>query len=49
MGQNISCDEQTIGFKENHADKQWICYKNEGDGFLADTLYESGYTYTIYL
>ena len=49
MGRNISCDEQTIGFKGNHADKQRISYKKEGDGFLADTLCESGYTYTIYL
>ena len=31
MGQNISCDEQTIGFKGNHADKQRISNKREGD------------------
>jgi hypothetical protein len=49
MGRNISCNEQTIGFKGNHVAKQRICYKREGDGFLADTLCESGYTYTIYL
>jgi len=29
MGRNSSCDEQTIGFKGNHADKQRISYKKE--------------------
>ena len=40
--------EQTVGFKGNHADKQRISYKREGDGFLIDTLCEDGYMYTIY-
>jgi hypothetical protein len=35
MGRNISADEQTIGFKGQHQDKQRISYKREGDGFLA--------------
>ena len=48
MGRNISADEQTIGFKGQHQDKQRISYKREGDGFLADTLCESGFTYTFY-
>ena len=48
MGRNISCDEQTIGFKGNHADKQRISYKREGGVFLADTICESGYTYTLF-
>jgi hypothetical protein len=45
MGQNISCDEQMIGFKGNHVDKQRISYKREGGVFLANTICESGYTY----
>ena len=49
MGKGISCDEQTIGFKGNHADKQRINYKKEGDVFLADSLSDNGYTYTFYL
>jgi hypothetical protein len=49
MGRGIPCDEQTIGFKGNHADKQRINYKKEGDGFLADSLSDNGYTYTYYL
>jgi hypothetical protein len=49
LGRNISVDEQTNGFKGNHVDKQQINYKREGDGFLADTLCQSGYTYTFYL
>ena len=48
MGHKLSCDEQTIGFKGNHADKQRISYKKEGDGFLADALLEDGYTDSFY-
>jgi len=48
LGRNISCDEQTIGFKGNHADKRRITYKKEGDGFQADTICEKGFTYSIY-
>ena len=49
MGRDISCDEQTIGFKGNHSDKQRISYKKEGDGFLADAILQDGYTYTFYM
>ena len=49
VGSHLSCDEQTIGFKGNHADKQRISYKKEGDGFLADAIAEDGYTYTFFL
>jgi len=48
LGKEISADEQTIGFKGNHQDKQRISYKREGDGFLADAVSEDGYTYTFY-
>jgi len=34
MGRNLLTDEQTASFKRNHADKQRISYKKEGDGFL---------------
>jgi hypothetical protein len=47
-GQHLSGDEQTIGFKGNHCDKQRVSYKREGDGFLADAICDSGYTYTFY-
>jgi hypothetical protein len=48
VGSHLSGDEQTIGFKGNHADKQRINYKREGDGFLADAIAEDGYTYTFF-
>ena len=44
LGRCFSCDEQMIGFKGNHADKQCISYKKEGDGFLADAISQDGYT-----
>ena len=34
MGRDIFCDEQTIGFKGNHSNKQRISYKKEGNKFL---------------
>lgn len=49
MGQNSSCDDQTIGLQGNQVDKQLISDKLEGGWFLADTLCESDYTYIIYL
>ena len=49
MGHCLSCDKQTIGFKGNHANTQWISYKKEGDGFLADALCDNGYSYTFHL
>ena len=48
VGSHLSGDEQTIGFIGNHADKQRISYKKEGDGFLADAIAEDGYTYTFF-
>jgi len=47
-GANLSGDEHTIGFKGNHADKQRVNYKCEGDGFLADALCDRGYTYCFF-
>jgi len=44
MGRKASCDEQVIGFTGNHADKQQITYKDEGDGFLCDAICQDGYT-----
>ena len=48
IGQNISVDEQDIGFQGQHKDKQRISYKRVGDGFLVDALCADGYTYTWY-
>jgi hypothetical protein len=48
LGKEISRDEQIIGFKGNHQDKQHISYKREGDGFLTDAISEDGYTYSFY-
>ena len=36
--------EQTIGFKGRHKDKLWIKFKDEGDGFQADAVCDSGCT-----
>jgi hypothetical protein len=48
FGEFGSCDEQCIGFTGNHKDKQRINYKKEGDGFLADSICEEGYTYAFF-
>ena len=48
LGSNISCDEQTQGFQGNHADKQRITYKAEGDGFQCDAICQNGYTYSFF-
>jgi len=48
IGEWVSVDEQTIGFKGNHIDKLRINYKKAGDGFQCDALCADGYTYTVY-
>ncbi len=49
LGKIISCDKQTIGFKGmNHSDVQRVNYKKEGDGFLCDSIYENGFTYSFF-
>ena len=48
MGEVLSCDEQDIGFTGRHQDKQRVNYKDEGDGFLTDSLCQDGYTYSFY-
>ena len=48
IGQDISVDEQDIGFQGRHRDKQRISYKKVGDGFLVDALSADGYTFTWY-
>ena len=48
-GRDLSGDEQTMGFKGQHADKLRINYKKEGDGFQADCLADDGSTFTFYL
>jgi hypothetical protein len=48
FGKFGSCDEQDIGFTGKHEDKQRINYKDEGDGFLVDSVAESGFTYCFF-
>ena len=48
MGEKLSCNEQTKGFKGMHKDKQQITYKAEGNGFLCNALCQDGYTYSFY-
>jgi len=48
MGEVASCDEQDVGFTGRHQDKQRINYKDEGDGFLADSICQDGYTWNFY-
>ena len=48
FGKFGSCDEQVIGFTGKHEDKQRINYKDEGDGFLVDSVAESGFTYCFF-
>jgi len=48
LGEILSADEQTIGFQGPHQDKLKIDYKDEGDGFQADSLCSDGYTWIFY-
>jgi hypothetical protein len=38
-----------MGFQGNHKDKKQITYKAEGDGFQADALCQSGFTYQVHM
>ena len=49
LGGPFSVDEMTMGFQGNHKDKKRITYKAEGDGFQADALCQSGFTYQVHL
>lgn len=48
LGENVSIDEQTIGFQGRHQHKLRITYKKEGDGFQCDVLCEDGFTFSVY-
>ena len=48
IGQDVSVDEQDIGFQGRHKDKQRVNFKKVGDGFLVDCLCAEGYTYAWY-
>ena len=47
-GRDLYKDEQTMGFKGQHADKLRITYKQEVDGFQCDCIADNGYTFTLY-
>ena len=48
LPENISCDEQTIGFSGRDSKKARVKYKKVGDGYQADSICCQGYTYTFY-
>ena len=48
LARDIAGDEQTMGFKGNHADKLRITYKKEGSGFQVDAISDDEYTFTFY-
>ncbi|KAK3288696.1 hypothetical protein CYMTET_3835 [Cymbomonas tetramitiformis] len=48
MGPDVSLDEQDCGFQGRSHLKDKIKYKKEGDGFLADCICDSGYTWTFH-
>ena len=48
VGQDVSIDEQDIGFQGRHKDKQRVTFKKVGDGFLVDCLCTDGYTFAWY-
>lgn len=48
VGQNISVDEQDIGFHGARKDKQRIIFKKVGDGLMVDALYADGFTFNGY-
>ena len=47
LPENISCDEQTIGFSGRDSKKARVKYKKVGDGYQADSICCQGYTYTF--
>ena len=49
LGLVFSVDEVKMGFKGKHKDKLQIAYKNEGDSFQVDALFQEGYTYQVYM
>jgi len=48
MGMHCSVDEQTIGFQGRHGNKMRITFEKVGDGFQADVICDSGFTYCVY-
>jgi hypothetical protein len=48
FGRHGSCDKQDVGFTDRHEDKQRVNYKDEGDGFLFDSIAEAGYTFCFF-
>ncbi len=43
----VAIDEQTIGFQGQVGMKLRILYKQEGDGFQCDAVFDSGYTFSL--
>ena len=48
LGNNISIDEQDIGFQGLRRDKQCILSTSVGGGYLVDALCSHDYTFTWY-
>jgi hypothetical protein len=49
MGEIVFCNEQYVGFTGNCQEKQRINYKDVGDGFLANSIFQDGYTWNFYI
>ena len=48
LPENISCDEQIIGFSGRDSKKSQVKYKKVDDGYQADSICYQGHTYTFY-
>ena len=48
LAENISYDEQTIGFSGRDSKKSQVKYKKVDDGYQADSICYQGHTYTFY-
>lgn len=48
VGKDILGDEQDAPFQGKYQDKQQVTYKKADDGFMIDSIYEHGFTISVY-